>query len=187
LLVFGPTNGFSPRAVEHETKVRSLTLSATTSGIFKGEHSKFIDVAIPEESDLWLRDGDILVQRGNSIEYVGVSAIYRGNPGVFIYPDLMMKMRLSEAVDIDYVYYAMSSEPIRNHLRSHASGTSGTMPKINQKTLKSLPLPIPPLAEQHRIVAKIGQLMTLCDKLDGWIGATTGKQSELLNAVMAEV
>ena len=67
------------------------------------------------------------------------------------------------------------------------SGTSGTMPKINQKTLKSLPLPVPPLEEQHRIVVKIKKLMKFCELLDQQIDAATGKQSELLNAVMAQV
>lgn len=56
LLVSGPTNGFSPRAVDYETPVRSLTLSATTSGVFKGEHAKFIADEISPDSDLWLRD-----------------------------------------------------------------------------------------------------------------------------------
>lgn len=187
ILVFGPTNGFSPKAVDYETPVRSLTLSATTSGKFKGEYSKFISNNIPPDSDLWLRDGDILVQRGNTLEYVGVPAVYRGGPNHFIYPDLMMKLRVSSEIDTNFVYLAMSSDPSRDFLRSRASGTSGTMPKINQTTLKSLPIPIPPLAEQHRIVAKIDQLMALCDYLDQQIDAAASKQTTLLNAVMAQV
>lgn len=187
LLVFGPTNGLSPKAVEYETKVRSLTLTATTSGTFKGEHSKFIDISIPEDSDLWLRDGDILVQRGNTIEYVGVPALYRGKSGIFVYPDLMMKLRLSKHIDTDYAYFAMSSEPCRSYLRSHASGTSGTMPKINQKTLRNLPLPIPPIEEQRRIVGTINQLMVLCEMLERNIDAAAAKQFELLHAIMAQV
>ena len=47
-------------------------------------------------------------------------------------------------------------------------------------------IPLPPLPEQHRIVARIDQLMTLCDRLEQQIAATTGKQTELLNAVMAQ-
>ena len=78
LLIYGPTNGFSPKAVSYETPVRSLTLSATTTGVFKGEYSKYIDVDISPDSELWLHDGDILVQRGNTLEYVGVPAVYRG-------------------------------------------------------------------------------------------------------------
>ncbi len=187
ILVFGPTNGFSPQAVDYETPVRSLTLSATTSGKFKGEYSKFIANDIPSNSNLWLRDGDILVQRGNTLEYVGVSAIYRGEPNCFIYPDLMMKIRVSSEIDANFLCLVMSSEPCRNFLRSHASGTSGTMPKINQTTLKSLPIPIPPLAEQHRIVAKIDRLMEFCDRLEASIEATKIKQTDLLNAVMSRV
>lgn len=53
--------------------------------------------------------------------------------------------------------------------------------------LASTLIPLPPLPEQHRIVARIGQLMTLCDTLDQQIDAATGKQTELLNAVMAQV
>ena len=45
--------------------------------------------------------------------------------------------------------------------------------------------PLPPIEEQHRIVAKIDQLMALCDTLDQQIIAATKKQTELLDAVMA--
>lgn len=187
IIIYGPKNGLSPKAVDYETGIRSLTLSATTSGVFKGEHSKFIDVEIPKNSDLWLSEGDILVQRGNTIEYVGVPAVYRGKSGVFIYPDLMMKIRVSNYIDTDYIYYAMSSEPARQYLRSHASGTSGTMPKINQKTLTSLPIPIPPIEEQRRIVTNISRLFVLCDTLVQKIEAAENKQRDLLNAVIAQV
>ena len=187
LLIFGPTNGFSPKAVDYETPVRSLTLSATTSGRFKGEHSKFIATEVPADADLWLRDCDILVQRGNTIEYVGVAAVYRGEPNLFIYPDLMMKLRVSSAFDVGFIHLAMSHEAARDFLRTRASGTSGSMPKINQTTLKSLPLPIPPLAEQSRIVAKVDQLMALVDQLEDQLSATRAIAANLLAALVAEL
>jgi len=54
-------------------------------------------------------------------------------------------------------------------------------------TLRGCPIPIPPLAEQHRIVAKIDRLMTLCDELDKQIDAAESKQTNLLNSLMARV
>ena len=48
-------------------------------------------------------------------------------------------------------------------------------------------VPLPPLPEQHRIVAKIDQLMALCDTLEQQIDAATRKQTELLDALMAPV
>jgi len=187
LLIFGPTNGSSPKAVDYKTSVCSLTLSATTSGRFKGQHSKFITTDVPADSDLWLRDGDILVQRGNTIEYVGVAAVYRGEPNCFVYPDLMMKLRVSSCFDVGYVHLAMSHDASRDFLRDRASGTSGSMPKINQTTLKSLPLPIPPLAEQRRIVAKVEQLMALVDQLETQLAASRATSANLLEAIVGEL
>jgi type I restriction enzyme, S subunit len=46
------------------------------------------------------------------------------------------------------------------------------MPKINQDELNSLIIPLPPLVEQHRIVAKVDALMQLCDQLEGQITDT---------------
>jgi type I restriction enzyme S subunit len=58
---------------------------------------------------------------------------------------------------------------------------------INLGIINELLFPLPPLPEQHRIIARIDQLMALCDTLDQQIDAATGKQIELLDAVMAEV
>jgi type I restriction enzyme S subunit len=49
-----------------------------------------------------------------------------------------------------------------------------------------MPVPLPPLAEQRRIVAKIDQLMSLCDTLEQQIDAASTTQSALLNAMMAQ-
>ena len=95
-----PRNGYSPIAVKYETPVKSLTLTATTSGKFNSSCYKFIDEVIPIDSHLWLKKDDILIQRSNSINYVGISAIYPGNDFEFIYPDLIMKVKANkEMVD----------------------------------------------------------------------------------------
>lgn len=187
IMIFGPTNGISPKSVEHETPVRSLTLSATTSGRFKPEHCKYIPMELSFDSDLWLQDGDILVQRGNTIDYVGVAAVYHGTAHQFVYPDLMMKFRVSSEVDVDFIHLAMSSDPCRTFLRARASGTSGSMPKINQATLKSLPIPLPPLPEQKRIVAKVEELMGLVDRLEALLSESRERAARLMDAVVAEI
>lgn len=153
LLEFGPKNGLSPRAADRETDVKVLTLAATTSGEFDGSYFKFVDIDRPkDDSELWLKDGDILVQRANALEYVGISAIYRGRNNEYIYPDLMIKMRASEDVLAEYLLLSLQSQKVREYFRANASGTSGSMPKINHTVLKNAPIFVPPIDQQELIV-----------------------------------
>ena len=60
------------------------------------------------------------------------------------------------------------------------------MPKINQATLVSLPIPLPPAAEQRRIVAKVDELMALCHRLEASLTTADGMRCRLLEALLAE-
>lgn len=161
-----PRNGYSPKSVDFETPVRSLTLSATTSGRFLSQHTKFIDESVPADSHLWLQPGDILIQRANTLEYVGVSAIFDGPPQSFIYPDLMMKCRPNSRVDGRFLYFLLSAEPTRRYFRDHATGTAGNMPKINQQTVMSVPVNLPPMDEQVEIVRRANRLLHALSQLE---------------------
>ncbi len=48
----------------------------------------------------------------------------------------------------------------------HGFVTGTTRPKLTQGKMVNLPIPLPPAPEQHRIVAQVDQLMTLCDELE---------------------
>jgi type I restriction enzyme S subunit len=57
---------------------------------------------------------------------------------------------------------------------------------INLEILTSVLIPLPPLAEQHRIVAKVDALMALCDQLEASLTTTATTRSKLLNALLHE-
>ena len=154
-----PRNGYSPQPVNYPTKYKSMTLSATTSGTFAPEHFKFIDEEIPESSHLWMVPGDILIQRANSLEKVGTSAIYTGGYHEFIYPDLMMKLQVKDGVSAEFIAYQLKTQTVLTYFRSNATGTAGNMPKINQQVVSSAPMRIPTLAEQQEIVRILDELL----------------------------
>ena len=181
-----PRNGYSPQAVDYETPIRSLTLSATTSGKFLGRHSKFIAEPIAVDSHLWLEPGDILIQRANSLEHVGVSAIFDGLKKQFIYPDLMMKCRPNNLVKNKYLFYTLSAESTRAYFRANATGTAGNMPKINQQTVMSAPLLLPPLDEQIEIVRRVEALLALADRIEVRLTAARTQAQRLTPLVLAK-
>jgi type I restriction enzyme, S subunit len=165
LIIGKPKNGYSAKPVNYETPFRVLTLTATTSGKFNHEHFKYFDEPISVESEFWLQPNDILVQRGNTIEYVGVSAIYDGSPNKFIYPDLMIRLQPKPSVMVQFLHMALSCEESRKYLRDRATGTAGNMPKINQPTLISLPVALPPIEEQKEIVRRVEKLFKAIDSM----------------------
>jgi type I restriction enzyme S subunit len=186
LVVSGPQNGLSPKPTNREDAPKAITLTATTSGAFNHIHFKRVEANVPADSDFWLKEGDLLFQRGNTREYVGMAAVYHGPPNTFLFPDLIMKVRASHRISLRFAHLAAISPPARAFLSANASGAQATMPKINQATLVSLPIPIPPLAEQHRIVAKVDELMALCDRLEASLTTAAATRRRLLDALQAE-
>jgi type I restriction enzyme, S subunit len=187
VLSYGPKNGVSPKPVDYETPQKSLTLTATTSGIFNPNHFKYINFPVDSSSDLWLEKDDILIQRGNTLEYVGVAAIFDGERQTFLYPDLMMKIKMISLVHTKYAHRVINSFYSRCFFEARASGTSGSMPKINQQIVRSLPFPLPPLAEQKRIVATVDRLMTHCDQLQTQLQTRSDLAHTLLHSAIHQL
>ena len=66
--------------------------------------------------------------------------------------------------------------------RAYGAGKLG----LNLDNIRSLSIPLPPLAEQRRIVAKVDALMALCDRLEKSLDATAATRLRLLDALLAE-
>ncbi len=182
----GPKNGLSPTRTEDQTAPKAITLTATTSGQFDGRHFKHVNVTYEEAEPFWLEPDDLLFQRGNTPEYVGMAAIYDGRAKEYLYPDLIMRVRIVKEMDLRFVHLWCISPVGRAYLMANATGAQKTMPKINQGILKALPIMIPPLAEQHRIVARVDALMALCDQLEASLTTATTSRSRLLEALLHE-
>jgi len=59
-------------------------------------------------------------------------------------------------------------------------------PTLNVGLIEVLPILLPPLAEQYRIVAKVDELMALCDRLEASLTAADQTGRRLLEALLAE-
>jgi type I restriction enzyme S subunit len=177
-------NGYSAQPVNVETPYRVLMLTATTSGQFDGRFFKYTDKAFPKDSPFWLMPGDVVIQRGNTSEYVGVPALYEGPPGEFIYPDLMIRARPRDDIDPRYLWYMLLAPQSRNFLRERATGSAGNMPKINQKVLNGVPIPLPPEEVRKSIVMKLDVALSTATAAHERLLLGAGKLDQTSQAVL---
>ena len=63
---------------------------------------------------------------------------------------------------------------------------TGTLPIISKGKWEMLMIPVPPLAEQHRIVAKVDELMALCDRLEAALSTADITRARLLETLLHE-
>ncbi|MBR0267395.1 MAG: restriction endonuclease subunit S [Clostridia bacterium] len=107
-----------------------------------------------------LEKDDLLFNRTNSMELVGKTAIYKAEIPA-IYAGYLV--RITPLIMIsDYLNYVMQSRYYFDYcssVRIDANGQSN----INAEKMKLFIFPLPPLAEQERIVAKLEELLSLCE------------------------
>jgi type I restriction enzyme S subunit len=70
---------------------------------------------------------------------------------------------------------------------AEASKQTTNLASINMTQLRNCVLPIPPLNEQKRIVAKVDQLMALCDDLEAKLQKSQKRNDRLMEAAVAEM
>lgn len=187
LLAQPMANGYSGKPVQKVTPWRVLSLSATTYGVFDPQYFKHLDEPGLERRDIWCEPDDILVQRGNTAEYVGVPAIYTGKSKEFIFPDLMIRLRANPALIMPtYLYYALSTPRIRHEMRRRARGSAGTMPKISQKILAEINIPYCRPQEQLRITRQIDAMNSYASAIESDIEAQLARADALRKSILKQ-
>ncbi len=139
----------------------------TKAGVINLSLALFLDEAklskYPESE--FMRDCDIVINStGNGT--LGRVGIYRDsdNPNKLpVVPDSHVTViRVGEKVSVEYVFYGLKHyQPLLEKLCSGSTNQT----ELSASTVKSLLFPLPPLAEQKRIVAKLEELLPLCERL----------------------
>ena len=135
-----------------ETRFRVLKVSAVTDGIFNPRMSKPVpDGYVPPDNHL-VREGDLLISRANTSRLVGATAMVEHPTPNVLLPDKIWRFVWRDDSTIEPIYMdsLFKHASVRAALSKMATGTSGSMKNISQSKLKTLPIPLPPLALQRR-------------------------------------
>lgn len=192
LLAEDTRNGYSRKPDDAPNGIPILRISAGTvrgDGVVAEEEHKLIS-GIDHDSRIryGLRSGDLLACRFNGNKaFVGRLTIFKDYLDLQpIYPDKLIRVRASsELVTPEFLRLSGDTHLVRAEVEAACATTVGNW-GISASNLKEVRFPVPPLAEQHRIVAKFNALMALCDRLEAGLAATTTARRRLLDALLAE-
>ncbi|MBE5802993.1 MAG: restriction endonuclease [Clostridiales bacterium] len=120
--------------------------------------TKRVSVAEYEKHKKPLDDNTILISINGTI---GNYAFYNGEP--IILGKSACYFSVLTGVDKDFIRHLLNTKYFMDYAVNEATQT--TIKNVSLKAMRMLPVPLPPLAEQKRIVAKLEEILPLCDRL----------------------
>ncbi len=163
-----PQYGWTTSA-QNRGKLRLLRTTDITSGSIDWETVPFCQKEPDDKTKYLLKDGDVVISRAGS---VGFSCLIR-EPEQAVFASYLIRFR---PVIIDELFLSYFLKSPAYWLAISESKLGIVIQNVNATKLKKIALPIAPLPEQHRIVAKIEELFT---KLDAGINELYKAQSQL--------
>lgn len=126
--------------------------------------------------------GDILMSRVGA--GIGEAAIVDVDLDFAIYVSVSLIHPFSCELSMKYLTIYLNSPFGRKHSAEKTLGKGASQGNLNLDFIRKMPVPIPPLAEQNRIVEKVDQLMTMCDDLEESISTSKINAELLMQAVL---
>jgi type I restriction enzyme M protein len=143
-------------------RIKMVRISDIQDGKIVWDTVPYCEIAENDIETYILKKNDILFARTGGT--VGKSFLVGDICEEAIYAGYLIRTRYSEnLLSPFYLKYFMGTQLYWNQLRNGTIATA--QPNCNGKTLSKMLIPLPPLAEQHRIVAKIEELLPYCDRL----------------------
>ncbi|MGY4877845.1 restriction endonuclease subunit S [Vreelandella aquamarina] len=180
--------GWSPKCHDSPRENQSwavLKVSAVTWGEFRPGENKELPANLTARSEYEVHPSDFLISRANTSELVARSVVVpQGAPKKLMMSDKIIRFVFSKQVETLYLNLFNNSPFARDYYLSVAGGTSSSMKNVSRAQIQALPVPLPPLAEQHRIVQKVDELMALCDHLKDRLNQASNTRCQLAGAVV---
>jgi type I restriction enzyme S subunit len=154
--------GSSAKTDEDPAGVPVLRMGNIVDGQLVLNELKYLPATHEEFPKLLLRKGDLLFNRTNSPELVGKTAVFHGAPERCSFASYLIRAHLADGVEPDFIAAYINSGHGRNWIRSVVTQQVGQA-NVNGTKLRQLAVPLPPPAEQRRIVAELQRSVSLIE------------------------
>ena len=161
--------GTSTKASSVPTGIPVLRMGNIQDGELSFSNLKYMETDNPEVQKTMLSHGDLLFNRTNSAELVGKSAVYKDRYPKACFASHLIRVSFLSDISSDYVCTLINSKHGRAYITQVRNQQVGQA-NVNGTKLAAMPVPLPPLAEQRRIVAEVERRLSVVQQAEGAVG-----------------
>ena len=175
--------GWSPACHDHPSSDNDvwgvLKTTAVQTMQYREVENKQLPVHLTPRQEYEVSKGDILITRAGPKNRVGISCLVVSTRPKLMISDKIIRFHLVGDMCFDqFVSLCLNTGVTANYLEVAKSGMAESQMNISQDKLKRAPIPLPPFHEQYRIVAKVDELMALCDQLTDRLKASRERSGQ---------
>ncbi|WP_197094768.1 restriction endonuclease subunit S [Erwinia sorbitola] len=128
-----------------------------------------------------LNNNDIVIARTGGT--VGKSYLVENMNVSSVFASYLIRLKYLSPMQAGFTKVFLGSQLYWQQLYDGTSGTG--QPNVNGNTLKAIILPIAPINEQHKVVSKVDELMSLCDQLEQQSLSSLDAHLQLVETLLA--
>ncbi|MFG1824253.1 restriction endonuclease subunit S [Microbispora bryophytorum] len=167
-----------------------LKVGAVNGGVFRPTENKKLPAEEAPRPEAVVQRGDLIVSRANTRDLVGSAAVVEGDFPRLMLSDKLYAFTLNEDQALpQFVAAVLGSRKWRDLIEMQATGASSSMLNISQSDIVNLPMTLPPVEEQRRILTHLddqtARIDALIAKAQEHIAFAKERRVALITAVVA--
>ncbi len=180
-----PTYGTSKKCDYDIVGTGVLRIPNIGNGYIIDDDLKFAVFSDEEKEKYSLKEGDLLTIRSNgSVDLVGKCALISSKEEKYLFAGYLIRLRPFPAkVNSKFLSLTLESHKLRIQIEDKAKSTSGVN-NINSVEIQNLEIPLPPLAEQQRIVKEIESRLSQAEAAEASIAEALQKTEALRQSIL---
>ncbi len=174
-----PSNSNTTWAVIKTTAIQNLR--------FLEEENKTLPAALKPREHLELAPGDLLVTRAGPRSRVGVACLVKSSRPRLMLCDKAYRLRCKPTVAHPaFLELVLNAPHIVDEVNKLKTGISDSGVNLTQKRFGELLVPLPPLAEQTRIVAEVERRLSVVEELEAVVNANVQRATRLRQSILQQ-
>ena len=162
-----------------------VKVSSVTWGEFDETESKTCYDDNKIDHSLLIGTGDFLFSRANTLQLVGACVIVKAVRLSLMLSDKILRFTVIQ-VPQEWLLYCLRSVFGRDEIERLATGNQESMRNIGQERIREIRLPLPPLAEQRRIVAEVERRLSVVQQAEATMEASLARAERLRQSILKQ-